>query len=67
MAGRAPGGLGNDVELLIANALVFDGRAQLNTEAQGVHGVWVNGRMVADHIGLLPQAPLAGCSPSESG
>ena len=36
------------------------GAARLTTDAIGVHGVWVNGRQVADANGLLPQVPLAG-------
>ncbi len=42
---------------------VFDlpgGAARLTTDAVGVHGVWVNGRQVADGHGLLAGAPLAG-------
>ncbi len=42
---------------------VFDlpgGAPRLTTDATGVHGVWVNGRRVADANGLLPQPPLAG-------
>ena len=42
---------------------VFDlpgGAPRLTTDAVGVHGVWVNGRMVADGDGLLESAPLAG-------
>jgi N-acyl-D-aspartate/D-glutamate deacylase len=42
---------------------VFDlpgGAARLTTDAVGVHGVWVNGRQVADANGLLHEAPLAG-------
>jgi N-acyl-D-aspartate/D-glutamate deacylase len=42
---------------------VFDlpgGAPRLHTDALGVHGVWVNGRRVADGAGLRPQAPLAG-------
>ncbi len=42
---------------------VFDlpgGAARLTTDALGVHGVWVNGRQVADARGLVPDAPLAG-------
>ena len=42
---------------------VFDlpgGAARLTTDAVGVHGVWVNGRQVADAHGLVPSAPLAG-------
>jgi N-acyl-D-aspartate/D-glutamate deacylase len=36
------------------------GAARLTTDAVGVHGVWVNGRQVADANGLLPEVPLAG-------
>jgi N-acyl-D-aspartate/D-glutamate deacylase len=36
------------------------GAARLTTDAVGVHGVWVNGRQVADGDGLLAGAPLAG-------
>jgi N-acyl-D-aspartate/D-glutamate deacylase len=42
---------------------VFDlpgGAPRLTTDAIGVHGVWVNGRQVADGSGLLDAAPLAG-------
>ncbi len=42
---------------------VFDlpgGAPRLHTDAVGVHGVWVNGRQVADGTGLLAQPPLAG-------
>jgi hypothetical protein len=42
---------------------VFDlpgGAARLNTLAVGVHGVWVNGQLVADADGLKDQAALAG-------
>jgi len=42
---------------------VFDlpgGAARLNTHAVGVHGVWVNGQLVADANGLKDQADLAG-------
>lgn len=42
---------------------VFDlpgGAPRLTTDAVGVHGVWVNGRIVADANGLLESAPLAG-------
>jgi len=42
---------------------VFDlpgGAPRLTTDAVGVHGVWVNGQMVADAEGLLESAPLAG-------
>ena len=36
------------------------GAARLTTDALGVHGVWVNGRQVADARGLVAGAPLAG-------
>jgi N-acyl-D-amino-acid deacylase len=36
------------------------GAPRLTTDAVGVRGVWVNGRMVADGDGLLESAPLAG-------
>jgi len=36
------------------------GAARLTTDAIGVHGVWVNGRQVADANGLLKDAPRAG-------
>ena len=42
---------------------VFDlpgGALRLTTDAVGVHGVWVNGRLIADGSGLLDSAPLAG-------
>ena len=42
---------------------VFDlpgGAPRLTTDAIGVHGVWVNGRMIADANGLVESAPLAG-------
>jgi N-acyl-D-aspartate/D-glutamate deacylase len=42
---------------------VFDlpgGAPRLTTDAVGVHGVWVNGAMVADASGMLDAAPLAG-------
>ncbi len=42
---------------------VFDlpgGAARLTTDAVGVHGVWVNGQLVADSQGLLASPPLAG-------
>jgi N-acyl-D-aspartate/D-glutamate deacylase len=42
---------------------VFDlpgGAARLTTDAIGLHGVWVNGSLVADSSGLLASAPLAG-------
>ena len=42
---------------------VFDlpgGAPRLTTDAVGVHGVWVNGEMVADARGLIQTAPLAG-------
>jgi N-acyl-D-aspartate/D-glutamate deacylase len=36
------------------------GAARLTTDALGVHGVWVNGRQVADARGLVAGTPLAG-------
>ena len=42
---------------------VFDlpgGAARLTTDAVGVRGVWINGRMVANAEGLLASTPLAG-------
>ena len=42
---------------------VFDlpgGAPRLTTDAVGVHGVWVNGQIVAVADGLLESAPLAG-------
>ena len=42
---------------------VFDlpgGAPRLTTDAVGVHGVWVNGQLIADGSGLLDAAPLAG-------
>ena len=36
------------------------GAARLHTDARGVHGVWVNGQLVADANGLRTDAPLAG-------
>jgi N-acyl-D-aspartate/D-glutamate deacylase len=36
------------------------GAARLTTDAVGVHGVWVNGRQVADANGLVADVPLAG-------
>jgi N-acyl-D-aspartate/D-glutamate deacylase len=42
---------------------VFDlpgGAPRLNTHAQGVHAVWVNGHLVADQHGLREEAVLAG-------
>ncbi len=36
------------------------GAARLTTDAIGVHGVWVNGELVADAAGLVAEAPLAG-------
>ena len=36
------------------------GAARLTTDALGVHGVWVNGRLVADARGLVADTPLAG-------
>ncbi|MFZ2737761.1 MAG: amidohydrolase family protein [Burkholderiaceae bacterium] len=46
-----------------AKRRVFDlpgGAARLTTDALGVHGVWVNGTLVADSQGLCQTAPLAG-------
>jgi len=42
---------------------VFDlpgGAARLTTDAVGVHGVWVNGQLVADSNGIADSAPRAG-------
>ena len=42
---------------------VFDlpgGAPRLTTDAIGVHGVWVNGQLVADSQGMLAEPPLAG-------
>ena len=42
---------------------VFDlpgGAARLNTLASGVHGVWVNGQLIADQDGLNEQSVFAG-------
>lgn len=36
------------------------GASRIHTPARGVHGVWVNGRLVADAQGLRKDAPLAG-------
>lgn len=36
------------------------GASRLRAEGLGVHGVWVNGRQVADDRGLLADAPRAG-------
>ncbi len=36
------------------------GASRLRALGQGVHGVWVNGRQVADASGLIPDAPRAG-------
>ena len=46
-----------------AKKRVFDlpgGAARLNTDAVGVHGVWVNGQLVANDKGLVDTPPLAG-------
>jgi N-acyl-D-aspartate/D-glutamate deacylase len=46
-----------------ASRRVFDlpaGASRIHTPAVGVHGVWVNGRQVADADGLLKDAPRAG-------
>ena len=48
---------------------VFDlpgGAPRLTTDAVGVHGVWVNGQLVADSQGLLAKPPLAGKLLTES-
>src|SRR5262245_13573607 len=42
---------------------VFDlpgGAPRLHTDALGVHGVWVNGELIADATGMRPGAPLRG-------
>ena len=42
---------------------VFDlplGAPRLHTDALGVHGVWVNGQLIADQNGMLENIPLAG-------
>ncbi|HEU5283406.1 MAG TPA: amidohydrolase family protein, partial [Burkholderiales bacterium] len=42
---------------------VFDlpaGASRLHTPARGVHGVWVNGRKIADGQGIVPGAPAPG-------
>jgi N-acyl-D-amino-acid deacylase len=42
---------------------VFDlpgGAPRLTTDALGVHGVWVNGQLVADRNGMLTTPPIAG-------
>ena len=36
------------------------GAPRLTTDAIGVHGVWVNGRQVADAGGMVEAAPLSG-------
>ena len=36
------------------------GAARLTTDAIGVHGVWVNGKQIADEKGLVDEVPLAG-------
>jgi len=41
---------------------VFDlplGAPRLHTDAVGVHGVWVNGQLIADQNGMLENTPLA--------
>lgn len=72
MAGRGRLLPGHAADLLLFDAAtvargpkrrVFDlpgGASRLTTDAVGVHGVWVNGRQVADAQGLLANAPLAG-------
>jgi len=42
---------------------VFDlplGAPRLHTDAMGVHGVWVNGQLIADQNGMLENTPLVG-------
>ena len=42
---------------------VFDlplGAPRLHTDGLGVHGVWVNGQLIADQNGMLENIPLAG-------
>jgi N-acyl-D-aspartate/D-glutamate deacylase len=42
---------------------IFDlpaGASRLSTPSRGVHGVWVNGRQIADAQGIIPDAPRAG-------
>ena len=46
-------------ELSRVHDLPADG-SRLTTPARGVHGVWINGAMVADHNGIIPHAPMAG-------
>ncbi len=46
-------------ELSRVHDLPADG-SRLTTPARGVHGVWINGTMIADHQGMLPHAPMAG-------
>ncbi|MFZ2651343.1 MAG: amidohydrolase family protein [Burkholderiaceae bacterium] len=72
MRGRGELRVGYAADLLLFDAAqvgrgpkkrVFDlpgGAARLTTDALGVHGVWVNGRQVADENGLLPNPPRAG-------
>ena len=46
-----------------AKRRVFDlpgGAPRLTTDAVGVHGVWVNGRLIADSDGIVESTPLAG-------
>ena len=42
---------------------VFDlpaGGSRLTTPGLGVHGVWVNGKRIADADGIVADAPMAG-------
>ena len=42
---------------------VFDlplGAPRLHTDAKGVHGVWVNGQLIADQNGMIENCPMAG-------
>jgi N-acyl-D-aspartate/D-glutamate deacylase len=46
-----------------ASKRVYDlpaGASRIDTPGMGVHGVWINGRQIANDKGLLPGAPRAG-------
>jgi N-acyl-D-amino-acid deacylase len=70
--GRASIAAGNWADLLLfdprtvgraASRRVHDlpaGGSRIHTPGVGVHGVWVNGKLVADASGILKNAPLAG-------
>ena len=70
--GRATIAAGNWADLLLfdprtvgraPSQRVFDlpaGGSRIHTPGIGVHGVWVNGKLVADSNGILKDAPLAG-------